>query len=314
SHQHKHPSAHDHRPRADPEERGQRGAPGSGRSLRRLEPLYKGWQADVHLQLARSTAVHGGRPAGGARREVDHPLRVRLRRWRGRQGRHRHALRQRQEGRHGPDRPDPVLRFLGGRRRRRGRGRGHAGHRSLQGALQVHRQERQRHDRAERREDRGSRGGGASPQGGQAEEGAGGLCTGFFEAYGTASFAENRNALSMRGGNAMTNTRRGLPVLVALFTVVAVMVAPAVAQPKPNIVVIMGDDIGIWNIGAYHRGMMAGKTPNLDKIAAEGMLFTDYYAEASCTRSEEHTSELQSPDHLVCRLLLEKKNNIRKLT
>lgn len=52
---------------------------------------------------------------------------------------------------------------------------------------------------------------------------------------------------------------------------------------KPNIVVIMGDDVGIWNIGAYHRGMMAGRTPNLDKLAAEGMLFTDYYAEASCT-------------------------------
>lgn len=52
---------------------------------------------------------------------------------------------------------------------------------------------------------------------------------------------------------------------------------------RPNIIVIMGDDIGIWNIGAYHRGMMAGRTPNLDKIAAEGMLFTDYYAEASCT-------------------------------
>ncbi|NEU94645.1 arylsulfatase [Bradyrhizobium uaiense] len=52
---------------------------------------------------------------------------------------------------------------------------------------------------------------------------------------------------------------------------------------RPNIVVIMGDDIGIWNIGAYHRGMMAGRTPNLDKLAAEGMLFTDYYAEASCT-------------------------------
>src|SRR5271168_5191627 len=45
----------------------------------------------------------------------------------------------------------------------------------------------------------------------------------------------------------------------------------------------MGDDIGIWNIGAYHRGMMAGRTPNLDKLATEGMLFTDYYAEASCT-------------------------------
>ena len=45
----------------------------------------------------------------------------------------------------------------------------------------------------------------------------------------------------------------------------------------------MGDDIGMWNIGAYHRGMMAGRTPALDKMAKEGMLFTDYYAEASCT-------------------------------
>ena len=59
--------------------------------------------------------------------------------------------------------------------------------------------------------------------------------------------------------------------------------AKAQAGAKPNIVVIMGDDIGIWNIGAYHRGMMAGRTPNLDKLAKEGMLFTDYYAEASCT-------------------------------
>ena len=43
-----------------------------------------------------------------------------------------------------------------------------------------------------------------------------------------------------------------------------------------DIVVIMGDDIGMWSIGAYHRGLMAGRTPNLDKLAAEGMLFTDY--------------------------------------
>ena len=57
----------------------------------------------------------------------------------------------------------------------------------------------------------------------------------------------------------------------------------AASGKKPNIVVIMGDDIGMWNIGAYHRGMMAGKTPHLDKLAKEGMLFTDYYAEASCT-------------------------------
>src|SRR4051812_44581401 len=70
--------------------------------------------------------------------------------------------------------------------------------------------------------------------------------------------------------------------------------AQAQPAPRPNIVVIMGDDIGIWNIGAYNRGMMAGRTPNLDKIAAEGMLFTDYYAEASCTagRANFITGEL----------------------
>jgi len=52
---------------------------------------------------------------------------------------------------------------------------------------------------------------------------------------------------------------------------------------QPNIVVIMADDIGWSNIGAYNMGMMAGRTPNLDKMAKEGMIFTDYYAEASCT-------------------------------
>src|ERR1700716_1848671 len=70
--------------------------------------------------------------------------------------------------------------------------------------------------------------------------------------------------------------------------------APSSAGQQANIVVIMGDDIGIWNLGAYHRGMMAGRTPNLDKLAAEGMLFTDYYAEASCTagRANFITGEL----------------------
>ena len=73
------------------------------------------------------------------------------------------------------------------------------------------------------------------------------------------------------------------------------MSAPAAAQQqRPNIVVIMGDDIGMWNIGAYHQGLMAGRTPNLDKLAAEGMRFTDYYAEASCTagRANFITGEL----------------------
>ena len=83
---------------------------------------------------------------------------------------------------------------------------------------------------------------------------------------------------------------------LALLAAVTVLSTPAAAQQQrqPNIVVIMGDDIGMWNIGAYHRGMMAGRTPNLDKIAKEGMLFTDYYAEASCTagRANFITGEL----------------------
>jgi Sulfatase len=63
---------------------------------------------------------------------------------------------------------------------------------------------------------------------------------------------------------------------------------------KPYIVVIMGDDIGWSNIGAYNQGVMSGRTPNLDQLAAEGMRFTDYYAEASCTagRANFITGEL----------------------
>jgi arylsulfatase A-like enzyme len=68
-----------------------------------------------------------------------------------------------------------------------------------------------------------------------------------------------------------------------LFASTAQAAEEQAAAKKPNIVVIMGDDIGWFNIGAYHQGMMAGRTPNLDKLAAEGMRFTDYYAEASCT-------------------------------
>jgi arylsulfatase A-like enzyme len=55
------------------------------------------------------------------------------------------------------------------------------------------------------------------------------------------------------------------------------------ADKKPNIVVIMADDVGVMNISAYHHGMMGGRTPNIDRIANEGALFTDYYAQQSCT-------------------------------
>ncbi len=54
-------------------------------------------------------------------------------------------------------------------------------------------------------------------------------------------------------------------------------------QKKPNIVMIMADDVGMWNLSTYHRGMMGGSTPNIDRIAREGALFTDYYGQQSCT-------------------------------
>ncbi|MDM0050487.1 arylsulfatase [Variovorax sp. J22R115] len=55
------------------------------------------------------------------------------------------------------------------------------------------------------------------------------------------------------------------------------------AAKAPNIVMIMADDVGIWNLSAYHRGMMGGSTPNIDRLAKEGALFTDYYGQQSCT-------------------------------
>ena len=55
------------------------------------------------------------------------------------------------------------------------------------------------------------------------------------------------------------------------------------AADKPNILVIWGDDVGISNISAYTFGLVGYKTPNIDRIAKEGMIFTDYYAEQSCT-------------------------------
>jgi arylsulfatase len=57
----------------------------------------------------------------------------------------------------------------------------------------------------------------------------------------------------------------------------------ALAADKPNILVIMGDDIGYWNLSYNNRGMMGYQTPNIDRIANDGMIFTDYYAQQSCT-------------------------------
>src|SRR3990170_1386086 len=81
-----------------------------------------------------------------------------------------------------------------------------------------------------------------------------------------------------------TATRAALLGAVALLSVAASDPAGAQApQQQPNILFIMGDDIGWFNIGAYHQGIMSGRTPNLDRLAAEGVRFTDYHPQASCT-------------------------------
>src|SRR5438309_7174714 len=90
--------------------------------------------------------------------------------------------------------------------------------------------------------------------------------------------------------NLIDNSLWLLIATAALFSAVA----PAQAQDsptpssgaagkKPNILFIMGDDIGWMQPRCYHRGLMVGETPNIDRIANEGALFTDYYAEQSCT-------------------------------
>ena len=77
---------------------------------------------------------------------------------------------------------------------------------------------------------------------------------------------------------------RVLGTVVLTCALAAVGLAEAQAQqPKPNILVIFGDDIGQSNISAYTFGLMGYKTPNIDRLAKEGMMFTDYYAEQSCT-------------------------------
>lgn len=70
-------------------------------------------------------------------------------------------------------------------------------------------------------------------------------------------------------------------LLTALL--MALLAMPALAQPRPNILVIFGDDIGYWNVSYNTGGMMGYMTPNIDRIAREGLRFTDYYGEQSCT-------------------------------
>ena len=96
---------------------------------------------------------------------------------------------------------------------------------------------------------------------------------------------------STRDGAGKTKTSLRARTCAALLGASALIAAsglastPAAAQTpqKPNILFIMGDDIGIMQPSIYHRGLMVGETPNIDRIGSEGALFTHYYAEQSCT-------------------------------
>ena len=91
-------------------------------------------------------------------------------------------------------------------------------------------------------------------------------------------------------------------ILTSLLLMLHFSTAPAqgqgsenAGQSKPNILVIFADDVGVSNISAYHRGMMGGRTPNIDRIANEGALFTDYYAQQSCTAGRSAFITGQTP-------------------
>src|SRR4051794_12262917 len=99
-------------------------------------------------------------------------------------------------------------------------------------------------------------------------------------------------------------SRRGRMTLAAVGAFLlcgATVMTPAAAQTppaaprKPNIVVIMADDVGTWNLSAFHNGMMGGSTPNIDRIAKEGAMFTDSYAQQSCTAGRAAFILGQSP-------------------
>jgi arylsulfatase len=94
-------------------------------------------------------------------------------------------------------------------------------------------------------------------------------------------------------------TARSSALAIAL-PLLAALAAPAAAQSpapakKPNILVLFGDDVGYWNPSIYNRGMMGYRTPNIDRIAHEGAVFTDAYAQQSCTAGRAAFITGQSP-------------------
>src|SRR5664279_66667 len=87
----------------------------------------------------------------------------------------------------------------------------------------------------------------------------------------------------------------GLTLLTASTALIGAGGKAQAADKKPNILIIWGDDIGGFNISAYNQGMMGYKTPNIDRIAKEGALFTDWYGQQSCTAGRAAFITGQSP-------------------
>jgi hypothetical protein len=95
---------------------------------------------------------------------------------------------------------------------------------------------------------------------------------------------------------------------ISAFMLPGLGLAPAAAQEKkPNILVIFGDDVGFWNVSAYNRGMSGYRTPNIDRLAKEGAIFTDYYGQQSCTAGRALQVSMISwhPQRLYSRPLFE---------
>ena len=92
----------------------------------------------------------------------------------------------------------------------------------------------------------------------------------------------------------MNRSRTVWLVLLTLLCTMAIA-SPALAQAKPNILFIMGDDIGWMQPSVYHRGLMVGETPNIDRIANEGAIFMHYYAEAELHRRAQRLLHRHDP-------------------
>jgi arylsulfatase A-like enzyme len=93
----------------------------------------------------------------------------------------------------------------------------------------------------------------------------------------------------------MSHLERAMFIGAAVALTFGALPLAAQDQERPNILFITTDDIGITNVSAYSRGMAGYRTPNIDRIADEGVLFTDYYSEQSCTAGRSATITGQSP-------------------